>query len=147
MRAEKVQLRITAQVLGRKQQIPRRFAPRNDKLKEFFNKLLAAYRGGQRVVYRTSLRESVNRSDAHSQARCNLAPGKPLARATASPDRAPHPGISSRSNSAMLAKMPNTRRPFGVEVSTPWCSETKLVVPGGAERRGPYLSPPGSGVF
>jgi len=27
--------------------------------------------------------------------------------------------MSSRSNSAMLAKMPNTSRPFGVEVSTP----------------------------
>jgi hypothetical protein len=31
--------------------------------------------------------------------------------------------ISSRSNSAMLAKMPNTRRPFGVLVSTPSCNE------------------------
>ncbi len=29
--------------------------------------------------------------------------------------------MSSRSNSAMLAKIPNTSRPFGVEVSTPSC--------------------------
>ena len=29
--------------------------------------------------------------------------------------------MSSRSNSTMLAKMPNTSRPFGMEVSTPSC--------------------------
>jgi len=39
-------------------------------------------------------------------------PGRlPLARAAAKPDRT-RSRISSRSNSAMLAKMPNTRRPF-----------------------------------
>jgi hypothetical protein len=47
----------------------------------------------------------------------------PRARAAARPDRT-RPRISSRSNSARLAKMPNTRRPLGVEVSTPSWSET-----------------------
>lgn len=40
---------------------------------------------------------------------------------------APGREISSRSNSAMLAKMPNTRRPFGVEVSTPSCRLTNWI--------------------
>lgn len=35
--------------------------------------------------------------------------------------------ISSRSNSAIDAKMPNTSLPFGVEVSTPSCKLTKSI--------------------
>lgn len=35
--------------------------------------------------------------------------------------------ISSRSNSAMLAKMPKTSLPFGVLVSTPSCSEINSI--------------------
>lgn len=42
----------------------------------------------------------------------------PLARAAARPLRTLSQ-INSRSNSAMLAKIPKTRRPLGVEVSTP----------------------------
>ena len=42
----------------------------------------------------------------------------PFARAAAKPDRTLD-RISSRSNSAIEAKMPNTSRPLGVEVSTP----------------------------
>jgi len=44
----------------------------------------------------------------------------PLALAAASPDLT-RPRINSRSNSAIEAKIPNTRRPFGVLVSTPSC--------------------------
>lgn len=36
------------------------------------------YRGGGRMVSGASLRHPVNRSDAHSQARCDLAPGSAL---------------------------------------------------------------------
>jgi hypothetical protein len=35
--------------MPREQQIPRRFAPRNDRLKEFFNRLLGARRRKERV--------------------------------------------------------------------------------------------------
>ena len=47
----------------------------------------------------------------------------PLARAAAMPDRM-RSRISSRSNSAMLAKIPKMSRPFGVDVSTPSWSES-----------------------
>ena len=47
----------------------------------------------------------------------------PRARAAASPERT-RSRISCRSNSAMLAKIPNTSRPFGVDVSTPSWSAT-----------------------
>jgi hypothetical protein len=48
----------------------------------------------------------------------------PFARAAAIPERT-RSRISSRSNSAMVAKMPKIRRPFAVDVSTPSCTLTK----------------------
>ena len=50
----------------------------------------------------------------------------PFAFAAASPERTLS-RISSRSNSAMLAKMPKTSRPLGVLVSTPSWIEMKSI--------------------
>ena len=47
----------------------------------------------------------------------------PRARAAAIPDRT-RSRISSRSNSAIVAKIPKASRPFGVDVSTPSCRDT-----------------------
>ncbi len=55
-----------------------------------------------------------------------LASFRPLLLARASLERT-RSRINSLSNSAMLAKMPNTRRPFGVEVSTPSWRLTKSI--------------------
>jgi hypothetical protein len=50
----------------------------------------------------------------------------PLDRAAAMPDFT-RSRINSLSNSAMLAKIPNTSRPFGVLVSTPSCKLMKSI--------------------
>jgi hypothetical protein len=116
---------------------------------------LSACRKGSNDDYKTGLRRlegrpgrgflsvsrhSVNRSDAHSKARGDLAPGSacgaqgsnsinvdtsdpgrprrfPHARAIARPELT-RSQISSRSNSAMLARMPKTRGTSGSRVET-----------------------------